>query len=63
MVSRKGKVVKRAVFVIVNTLMALVLLVIPLIGCKISTSEGIWQEPIRLKLAEDMQDVARPNFN
>jgi len=37
--------VNRAAFVIVNALMALVLLVIPLTGCKILTGEGIWQEP------------------
>lgn len=45
MVLRKGKVVKRAVFIIVDALMALVLLVIPLTGCKFLTGEGIWQEP------------------
>jgi len=45
MVLRKGKVVKRAVFILVNALMALVLLVIPLTGCKFLTGEGIWQEP------------------
>ena len=45
MVLRKGKVLKRSAFVIVNVLIALVLLVIPLTGCKFLTGEGIWQEP------------------
>jgi len=37
--------VKRAVFILINALMALVLLVIPLTGCKFLTGEGVWQKP------------------
>jgi len=49
--------VKRAAFVIVNALMALMILVIPLTGCKFITGEGIWQEPFSYVTPES-QDMS-----
>jgi CubicO group peptidase (beta-lactamase class C family) len=49
--------VKRVTLVIINALLALMVLVIPLTGCKFLTGEGIWQEPFSYVTPES-QDMS-----